>query len=230
MLVFVAAGTFFAECRARESRHVVPITVQGNVTQVTVRIGDTVVPRVLLDTGMSFDGVMIYNPAYRDSLDLSRAIEVQVGGAGSGKAPTALMTDSAAFFVGGIELTDQRIVMLQSDIYKGFPTNGVMGYSVFGHYAVEIDYDDSTMTLHDPGSLKDSLLVGEGWSPLPRSTSRATPSRGWMSRWSLRSEDPGAAVDLRRRLRPARSSSCWRGPRPSSGCRPTPKRFIWGPA
>lgn len=142
---------------------VIPIEMKRDVTLVTLRIGDTTIPRMLLDTGMPFDGVMIYNPDYRDSLDLSQAMEVRVGGAGSGDASTALMLDSASFFLGDIEMTGQRILMLQNDIYTGFPTNGIIGYSIFGHYATELDYDKGTMSLHDP----DDLEIDEGWTAIP---------------------------------------------------------------
>jgi hypothetical protein len=125
--------------------------------------GQTVIPDILLDTGMPFDGLMIYNPDYRDSLDLSEAMEVRVGGAGAGDAPTALMIDSAWFMLGGIEMTNQRILMLQDDIYRGFPSNGIIGYSIFGHYAAELDYDDSTMTLHDPAD----LAIDGTWAAVP---------------------------------------------------------------
>jgi len=41
---------------------------------------------------------------------------------------------------------------LLHDRFAGFPTDGVTGYSLLGHYAVEIDYDASVITLHDPGT------------------------------------------------------------------------------
>jgi hypothetical protein len=143
--------------------HVIPIGVERDITLVTVKIGDMTIPKMLLDTGMPLDGVLIHNPDYRDSIDLSRAMEVRIGGAGPGEASTALMIDSAAFVLGDIEMRNQRILVLLDDIYEGFATNGIIGYSIFGHYATELDYDDNTMTLSDPVGLE----VGDGWTAIP---------------------------------------------------------------
>jgi len=106
---------------------------------------------------------MIYNPDYSDSLDLANAIGVNIGGAGSGNAARALMIDSTEFFLGNIEMKNQRIIMLQSDMYKGFPSNGIIGYSVFGHYKTMLNYDDNTMTLFDTNELVDDT----GWTEIP---------------------------------------------------------------
>lgn len=163
ILILVAAGPLASSCDRGREGHVIPITLKRGVTLVTVRVGNTAIPNILLDTGMPFDGVMIYSPSYRDSLDLARAVEVRVGGAGAGQAATALMIDSAAFFLGDIEMTNQRIVVLRGDIYAGFPSNGIIGYSVFGHYATEFNYDDGKMILHDLGGFK----AGKGWTAIP---------------------------------------------------------------
>jgi hypothetical protein len=73
------------------------------------------------------------------------------------------MIDSAAFMLGDIEMPNQRIMMPKGDLYAGFASNGIIGYSIFGHYATELDYDDGTMTPPDPGILR----VNDGWTPIP---------------------------------------------------------------
>lgn len=143
--------------------HTIPVKLKGSKTLVSVKIGNVVIPNVMLDTGMPVDGVMIYNPDYQDSLDLKKAIEVTIGGAGSGNSPKSLMIEHAEFYLGDFKLTDQRIIMLQSDIYKGFPTNGIIGYSIFGHHVTEINYDNNTMTLSD--SIK--AVIDNTWTVTP---------------------------------------------------------------
>jgi len=71
--------------------------------------------------------------------------------------------DSATFFVGEVEFKNQKVIILQDDIYKGFPTDGVMGYSILGHYASEIDYDTELMILHDP----EKLIPDNSWERIP---------------------------------------------------------------
>lgn len=142
---------------------IIPLTIERDRTLVTVKIGDLLIPDILLDTGFGFDGLMIYNPDYRDSLDLSRAREVKIGGAGSGEPSIASMIDSAEFQLNSINLTNQKILVLRSDTYKGFPSNGIIGYSIFGHYLTEFNYDNSTMILHH----SDSIDIDPGWTKVP---------------------------------------------------------------
>ena len=117
-------------CSAQERESVIPLKDIRNKSHVTVKVGNVVIPDILLDTGFAFDGLMIYNPDYKDSLDLTDAMEVKIGGAGSGEASTALMVDSAAFSLDDITMRNQRLLVLQGDLYKGFPSNGIIGYSI----------------------------------------------------------------------------------------------------
>lgn len=141
----------------------IPIKISRNKVVTDIIIGNTVIPDIMLDTGMAYDGIMIYNPSYKDSLDLSKAIEVKIGGAGSGDPTTALMLDSIDVNLGKLTLHNQRLIVLQSDIYKGFPTNGLTGYSIFGHYTTEINYDDEFMRLSEPGKVKPDST----WKAIP---------------------------------------------------------------
>jgi len=132
----------------------VPITNDRDKILLTVRVGNYLIPGILLDTGFDFDGIILYNPAYRDSLDLSGAIRVSLGGAGDESAQEALMLDSGCFYLGDRKFTGQRIIVLLSDIYKGFPSNGIIGYSLFGKYVVEIDTDRGVLVLHDTATFR----------------------------------------------------------------------------
>lgn len=163
ILIFFLAIILFTSCAECQETYVIPIKVKRNITLVTVKIGNIEIPDILLDTGLSFDGILIYNPSYKDSLALTNAIEVSIGGAGDGEPSTALMIDSTEFNLGNVELKNQRIIMLQSDIYKGFPTNGIIGYSILGHYIAQLDYDKNKMTLYD----KSKIEIDSSWTELP---------------------------------------------------------------
>ena len=141
----------------------IPIKLERNKTILPVTIGDVGPLEILFDSGLSFDGLMIYNPDLRDSIILNNSIEVQIPGAGSGAPSTALMDSSASFFVGDIEFTNQKIIVLQNDIYKGFPTDGIIGYSILGHCITEIDYDTEQITLHN----SENFSPDESWYSIP---------------------------------------------------------------
>jgi hypothetical protein len=163
ILILFLAIILLIPCAICQETHVIPIKVKRNITTVTVKIGNIEIPDILLDTGLPFDGIIIYNPNYKDSLNLTNAIDVSIGGAGDGEPSTALMIDSTEFNLGNVELENQRIIMLQGDIYKGFPTNGIIGYSIFGHYVTQVDYDKNTMTLYD----NNKTNMDGSWTELP---------------------------------------------------------------
>ena len=158
--VLFAIITYNAQTVYCQDNKSIPIKNLRDKTLITVQLGNKTIHDILLDTGFDFDGIIIYNPEYRDSLDLSDADSVSLGGAGSGNNQNALMIDSASFLVGNHQLNNQRIIVLLSDIYKGFPSNGIIGHSLFGNYVVEIDYDKNILVLHDFDILKpDSGFV-----------------------------------------------------------------------
>jgi len=162
-IIFFLLFTVLTTCAVCQGKSVIPLKVVGSRTLVTIKVGNHVIPDILLDTGFGSDGLLIYNPAYRDSIDLTRAKEINIRGAGSGEGSKALMIDSGNFSLGDIKMMNQRILVLQSDTYKGFPSNGLIGYSIFGHYVTEFDYDHNTMILHQAEEIK----IDKRWTAIP---------------------------------------------------------------
>lgn len=163
--VLLALLVPFTACAVRRPGDRVPFTVQRDVTLVTARVGNVEIPGIILDTGMPYDGLLIFNPAYRDSLDLAGAARARIGGAGSGEAATALLLDSAGFRIGPVAMAGQRVILLDTHPFQGSAANGVVGYSLLGHYVTELDYDAQVMTLHRPGA----FVPDGGWRKVPLS-------------------------------------------------------------
>lgn len=159
----VIINLIFISCADSQEIANIPINSERNVTLITVKIGDIEIPNILLDSGFPFDGIMIYNPDYSDSIDLTGAVQVQIGGAGKDSNSRALMLDNASFLLGNIEMKNQRLIFLQGDLYKGFPSNGITGYSIFGHYVTRFDYEKNVMTLYE-GEFKD---YDNTWTEIP---------------------------------------------------------------
>ncbi len=147
----------------QKDKYTVPLTIEGDRSHVTVRIGDLLIPRILIDSGFAYDGLIIYNPDFRDLLDLTKAMEVKIGGAGSGEASTALMIDSTDIFLDDIRMENQRIIVLQGEACRGFASNGIIGYSILGHYITQFDYDRNEMTLHD----QNDIAADASWTMVP---------------------------------------------------------------
>lgn len=162
-LVLFLVNLLFTSCSLSQQDNTIPVNTERNITLITVKIGNIEVPKILLDTGLPFDGVMIYNPDYRDSFNLPNAVRVAIPGAGDKEPSYAIMIDSAEFSLGELIQKNQKIIILQSDTYKGFPTNGIIGYSIFGHYVTKIDYDKNEMTLYASGKFN----IDSGWTEIP---------------------------------------------------------------
>jgi hypothetical protein len=131
----------------------IPFETRGGV--VPVKVGRSRVLRIVLDTGMGFDGVLLWEPLPESTFP-GPTMEVRIPGAGAGEPARGRMTDSGSFSAGPMEFRGQRVVWLVDSLMSGFPSDGVMGYSLFGHWVVELDYDRKVMRLHEPGYKPDS--------------------------------------------------------------------------
>jgi hypothetical protein len=144
----------------------IPFELRGGVVLVPARVGSSRILRLVLDTGM-FDGVLLWEPV-ADLTFPGPLIEVKIPGAGTGEPARGWMTDSGAFTVGPVEFKAQRVVWLSDSLMSGFPSDGVIGNSLFGHGVVELDYDRKVIRLHKPGFKPDS-----SWAALPMTVHKA---------------------------------------------------------
>ncbi|MGB6123296.1 MAG: hypothetical protein WBG80_15430 [Bacteroidota bacterium] len=141
----------------------IPFTVIRNRVIVPVTVNSPRVLKLVLDTGMGFDGILLYRGNLKDSLGLGKTFEARVPGAGGGKPSTAVVADSMNFQTGELVHRNQRIIVLQQTPISSRSTDGVIGYTMLGHYTLEIDYDEMLITLHEP----DSFQADSSWEAIP---------------------------------------------------------------
>jgi hypothetical protein len=141
----------------------IPFTVDRNRVIVPATVNSPRVLKLVLDTGMGIDGMLIFRGDLKDSLGFGKTFEAKVPGAGGGKPSTAVVADSMSFHTGEVEHKDQRIIVLQKTPLRSRSTDGVIGYSLLGHYALEIDYDEMLMTLHEP----EGFRADSSWEAIP---------------------------------------------------------------
>ncbi len=141
----------------------IPFTTRVNKVILPVSLGGSRPLQIILDSGMAYDGILIYNSALADSIHLQNPFRAQVGGAGSGPPQTALVADSMAFSAGEVPFENQRVILLEGDAMKGMTSDGVCGHSILGHHAVEINYDRMEIVLHPSGLPRPD----ETWTELP---------------------------------------------------------------
>jgi len=140
----------------------IPFILINNVVILPVRVADSREFRVILDTGMHFEGLLLYNIETQDSIALENPVEVLVPGAGADEPSTAIMADSMSFYVGRLECKHQRVIVLQNDRMEGFSSEGVTGYSLFSQYVVEINYERMVIILREA-----PVTVDSSWEHIP---------------------------------------------------------------
>jgi hypothetical protein len=127
----------------------VPFELERNKIIIPTSVNGSPPQRLILDTGMGFDGVYLFHKAALGLIDTTGAIEVRVPGAGSGEASRATMIETGRIAFGDVAVADQKIIVSHSEHTQTFPTDGVIGWNLFGHYIVEINYDSQRIFLHD---------------------------------------------------------------------------------
>ncbi|UCC78999.1 MAG: hypothetical protein JSW64_12075 [Candidatus Zixiibacteriota bacterium] len=149
----------------------VPFNIDRNRVIIPTSVNGSRELNLILDTGMAFDGVYLFHEEFVDEIDTSGAIEVRVPGAGDGEASTAVMIETGRIAFGDVTIDSQKVIISRSPHTQNFPTDGVIGWNLFGHYAVEIDYDKEIITLHDSLGLGDD----DSWSVIPIELKKGIP-------------------------------------------------------
>lgn len=125
----------------------VPFQLKRNVVIIPTCINGSDTLELILDTGMGFDGVYLFNDRMLKMVDSSGIIQVQVPGAGSGEASTALMIENGRLSFGEVTVDSQRVIISTSEFTQDFQSDGVIGWNLFGHFVVGINYDEEVITL-----------------------------------------------------------------------------------
>ena len=110
---------------------------------------------VALDTGMPAPGLAVYGGARIEKLNLNidPSIQARIGGAGGdGARLTAQIAMEEALSIPGLTIDKARVIVMPPLPGLSGYHDGIIGYSLFGRFVVELDYDRQLMRLHDPDS------------------------------------------------------------------------------
>jgi hypothetical protein len=103
----------------------VPFTLIRNKTVVPVRFEGARELHIILDSGMGFDGLLLFKPSLKDSLGSWSSVAAQIPGAGGGPPSEATFADSLAFRVGDVRFENQRVIILANDAMASPEIDGV---------------------------------------------------------------------------------------------------------
>lgn len=149
----------------------IPFELEAHRVFVNVNIGESESIRLFLDTGLTYPGIFLFHKEWIDKLDLPERMEVLVPGAGDEEPSRAVMADSVDLLIGDTVLPLQWVVISLSERTQTFPSEGIIGGTLFNDFSVEVDYAAMRMRLHDP----DSFSAGPGWTTLPIELKRGIP-------------------------------------------------------
>jgi hypothetical protein len=141
----------------------IPFKLMRNKIIVPVRVNNSKELNIILDTGMPSDGLLLFEKELADELKLTGASRYRISGAGKGKVTYATRTEANLLTLAGNEFKNQSVLILDSDTMHGFPTDGVIGGTVFNSQIVHIDYDTKIITLIEPSKFKSDPT----WEEIP---------------------------------------------------------------
>ncbi|PLX13069.1 MAG: hypothetical protein C0594_01635, partial [Marinilabiliales bacterium] len=127
----------------------IPFLMDRNKVILPTSIQDSVKLNLILDSGMPWDGIYLFKKQHTSHIGKDPATTVDVGGAGSDNPTSSLLFDSVDFSTGNMKFNNQYVVVSQSDRTQTFPTDGIIGWSIFGHYIVDVNFDLQIITLYD---------------------------------------------------------------------------------
>ncbi len=135
-----------------DSGRKIPFEIERNKVILEVKINGSRPLRIILDSGMPGQGLALFKKELGEELNLVGSALYRIEGAGQGRESTAIKVDSQMLSIAGVEFSNQPVMILQNDTMRGFPTDGVMGNTIFGPYAVRFDFENKCITLLETGS------------------------------------------------------------------------------
>ena len=130
-----------------------------------VEIGGTKL-RIVLDTGMPSPGLLLYtnDRTAGAAVAFDPNMRAQVGGAGGhGERLFAQLAPGASFTLPGVSVAGTTVTKLpELPHFPGYH-DGIIGFSLFDRFVVELDFENQLMTLIEPEDFKP--LVGHAGIP-----------------------------------------------------------------
>jgi hypothetical protein len=130
----------------------IPFELDANVIFVRASINDSAPLSLIFDTGA---GINVINASRAAGLRLSSGASVNARGTGG--TVTGMLAMGATVALPGVKAFDQRIAVLPLDTLEphvGRRVDGILGYDFIKEFVVEIDYEKSLMSFHDPRSYR----------------------------------------------------------------------------
>ena len=193
------------QVRIKSSVPKVPFELVNNHVLIDVQVNGGPKVKAVLDTGMPGPGLVLYKSPTTDALKLkfNPSFRAQVRGAGgNGKSLHAEVATSETLDFGSVSFEQSRVMVIP--VPDNFPTyhHGIVGYSFFRNFVVEINVDRGELVLHPLGTY--SPPEGANIVPLsirqnmPHATLGLSlePSKAWLDAEVVVDLGAGHAISL----------------------------------
>jgi hypothetical protein len=166
LLPLAVSGQATFKFTGRQQKLKLPFQLHRNLVIVEVKLNGKGPYNFLLDTGVNT--AILLQAGLRDSLHFSQGLAVEIAGAGPGSDLKAYFTPDIKVEMPGVVSDKLQVVVLSEDILKlgnyiGTPVAGILGYDFFNSFAVEVDFKNRKLLLHDPATFKPK----QKWEKLP---------------------------------------------------------------
>tara|TARA_R110000868_G_scaffold383578_7_gene650654 strand:- start:3419 stop:4684 length:1266 start_codon:yes stop_codon:yes gene_type:complete len=170
------------ELESRKNRKVViPFKMINNLIVIPLSINDSDTLHFVLDTGVA--STLITELSEEDIVPLNYLRTVSISGLGEGESVSVYYSPENTIQIGKALGTRQDVLVMIEDVFHlsgllGTEVNGLIGYSVFKNFIVELDYHLKRIILHDHdryGKKYEEKKQSDKWSEIPLSLFRQKP-------------------------------------------------------
>ncbi|MFH0761234.1 MAG: PDZ domain-containing protein [Bacteroidota bacterium] len=132
---------------------VIPFKLSENLIVIQVELNGKNF-NLILDSGMPFDGAILFGSSKVDSTKIKFGGKMPIGGV-EGQPILSDVSMGATLKVPNLTLSNQMILVMPYDPARGLRfegKEGIIGFSFFAHLIVHINYDKQLITFSKPGS------------------------------------------------------------------------------
>lgn len=157
---FVVPGTKKVQIRFR---------LVNNLIIIPLVINNSDTLHFILDTGI--ENTIISEISLGDTLSLKYSRITPITGLGIGKPVDGVVSTGNTFTLPGITGIGQTVFVLLQDVFDlsnelGIRVHGLIGYRIFRHFIVHINYEKRVITLYDPRQFRYKQRRHEAVLPL----------------------------------------------------------------
>ncbi|GAA4315936.1 aspartyl protease family protein [Nibribacter koreensis] len=147
----------------------IPFKLVHNLVVIPVNINNSKPLNFVVDTGVETS--LLTEIGRDDSIILNNVRPLSLRGLGKGESIQAMNSSGNRIHFSGIEAKGQQMLVLMENIFSlstrlGVEIHGIIGYTLFKSFVVEIDYKHKILTLYKPGTYPDKRLKKASRLPL----------------------------------------------------------------